>query len=121
MPRARPARVIARLRAQLASLKTVNAALRGRAQADDPLTKYKLEDEQAWLTHYEHFGFVILEGVIDLETVRAAQAGLDSQLVSALADRLLSSGLISDKMEGLPFEERVAALCASCPEQLPNL
>jgi hypothetical protein len=46
---------------------------------------------------------------------------LNDQLVSSLADRLVSSKLIDDTLGHLPFHERIAMLCASCPDQLPSL
>jgi ectoine hydroxylase-related dioxygenase (phytanoyl-CoA dioxygenase family) len=112
--------VVKNLLDQIAALKAENAALRSNAQLLDPLAKYALTDEAGWMKHYDHFGFVILEGVIDPETVNAACIGLN-KLVCSLADRLVSAKLIGDRMEHLSFHDRISALCAACPEELPNL
>ena len=42
-------------------------------------------------------------------------------LISELADRLVSEGIIDEKYEDEPFETRLMKLCENCPENLPNL
>lgn len=66
-----------------------------------------LTDEQVRM--YAEEGYVVLPHLLNGADMRPAQEAM-TQKVSMIADNLHNDGLISDKLEYLPFERRLAAL-----------
>lgn len=66
-----------------------------------------LKEEQ--IRHYEEEGYLVLPRLLDDEDMRPAREAMMHK-VSLIADGLSKDGLISDKLENLPFHRRLAAL-----------
>ena len=73
------------------------------------LTKKQLE-------HFERFGFVALEGVLDPEGVIDPVIDEYAGILDNLADELYADGKISSKFEGLEFGDRVTRIYADSGE-----
>ena len=68
------------------------------------------------LEHFEHFGFVTAEGVLDPENVIDPVIEEYAGVLDDLADELYQQGTISSKYEELEFGERVTQIYAESDE-----
>ncbi len=68
------------------------------------------------LEHYEHFGFVTVEDVIDTETVIDPVIDEYAGVLDNLADELHEAGKVSSKHENLEFGDRVTKIYAESGE-----
>ena len=68
------------------------------------------------LEHFEHFGFVAVEGVLDPESVIDPVIDEYAGVLDSLADELYADGKISSKYEDLEFGERVTQVYADSGE-----
>ncbi len=73
------------------------------------LTKQQLE-------HFEHFGFVTAEQVLDPETVIDPVIDEYAGVLENLADKLLAEGKITSRYENLDFGDRVTQIYAESSE-----
>lgn len=74
-----------------------------------PLTKEQLE-------HFEHFGFVTAEGVVDPDDVLDPVIDEYAGVLDNLANELYEEGKISSKYESLDFGDRVTKIYADSGE-----
>ena len=68
------------------------------------------------LDHFEHFGFVTAENLIDPESVIDPVIDEFTRVLDSLADELYQDGTISSKYEELEFGERVTQIYAESGE-----
>ena len=68
------------------------------------------------LEHFEHFGFVAVEGVLDPESVIDPVIDEYAGVLDSLADELYADGKISSKYEDLEFGDRVTQIYADSGE-----
>ena len=73
-----------------------------------------LKPEQ--LEHFEHFGFVAVEGVLDPEGVIDSVIEEYAGVLDRLADELYQEGKIGSRYEDLEFGERVTQIYAESGE-----
>jgi len=77
-------------------------------------------DVEHWQHHFEMQGYCILHNLLPPATLQRAEEAC-TNLVHQLGERLLADQKIGDVLASAPFNERLALLCQSCPDQLPNL
>ena len=68
------------------------------------------------LEHFDHFGFVTAEGVLDPEDVIDPVIDEYASVLDSLADELYDDGKISSTYEDLEFGERVTQIYAESDE-----
>ena len=68
------------------------------------------------LEHFEHFGFVAVEGVLDPEEVIDPVINEYAGVLNNLADKLYAEGKINSKYEDLEFSDRVTQIYAESGE-----
>ena len=68
------------------------------------------------LEHFEHFGFVTVENLIDPESVIDPVIDEYAGVLDSLADELYEDGTISSKYEELEFGDRVTQIYAESGE-----
>ena len=84
------------------------------------LDTFSPTDVQLWKTHFDTHGYCILKNLLPASTLQNVQSACNN-LVTQLAERLLSQNKITDTFPNAPFNERLASICSTCPDQLPNL
>ena len=70
----------------------------------------------AQVAFYETEGYLVIPHLLSEADLRPAQEAME-QKVSMIADGLLADGLITDKLEHLPFRTRLAALFANLTDK----
>ena len=68
------------------------------------------------MSHFEEFGFLKIENLIDPEKIIDPIVNEYHTVLSNLADELYADGKISSKYEDLPFGERVTKIYAESKE-----
>ncbi len=71
---------------------------------------------QDQLNHFNHFGFVAVEGLLDPETVIDPVIDEYTGVLDSLADKLLAEGKITSKHEDQEFSDRVTQIYAESGE-----
>lgn len=66
--------------------------------------------------HYRDEGYLVVPHLLDQNDLAPARGAMMHK-VSAIADQLFDEGLIADKLEGSPFETRLAELFANLTDQ----
>ncbi|MFD0717170.1 phytanoyl-CoA dioxygenase family protein [Paenibacillus sp. GCM10027626] len=65
---------------------------------------------------YEREGYLVIENLLSEEEMLSVRQAMTGK-VSMIADDLFASGLITDKLEGLPFQSRLAGLFESLTDK----
>lgn len=68
------------------------------------------------LDHFNHYGFVAVEGVLDPENVIDPVIDEYAGVLDSLADKLYAEGKITSKYENLEFSDRVTQIYAESGE-----
>ena len=73
------------------------------------------------LEHFEHFGFVTAEGVLDPEEIIDPVIEEYAGVLDNLADELYEDGKISSKYEDVEFGERVTQIYAESDDDIQRV
>ena len=81
---------------------------------------FYLNDKDLWIKHFHEEGYCIIRDLYNQNTIDEAILGC-KRLVDELAKRLLEKGKIINTFDDSDFDSRLIDLCASCPNDMPNL